>query len=276
MNGKGYCIFADGKEYVEQAYLCALSILASNNSYPVSLITNYPVPDRFYNIFDNIIAIPWYKEDNTRLKIENRWKIYHATPYEQTIVLDSDVLVLQNLDYAWNLLENYYVYYPTRVYTYRSELIKSDYYRKAFTANELPNFYNCLHYFKKSDRAKEFFSWVEIITNNWELFYGHFCAEYYPKQPSMDVTTAIAAKIMDCDTAISNNSSDIIEIVHMKSQIQNWKMPTSRWQDRVGVYLNENLQLKIGNYQQNTVFHYTENDFVTQDKIRKYEKCLQI
>jgi len=182
----------------------------------------------------------------------------------------------KNIDYAWNLFENYNIYYPTRVFTYRSELVESDYYRKSFTANDLPNFYNCLHYFRKSERSKEFFSWVECICKNWELFYGHFCAEHYPKQPSMDVTTAIAAKIMDCDTEISNNFSDIVEIVHMKPQIQNWKMPTSRWQDRVGVYLNQNLQLKIGNHQQNTIFHYAENDFVTEDKIRKYEKCLQI
>lgn len=276
MKQRGYCIFADGDRYVEQAYLCALSISATCNSYPVSLITNDSVSKKYRQIFDEIVEIPWYKRDNTLLKTENRWKIYHATPYEETVVIDSDVLFLQNLDYAWNLFENYDIYYPTRVFTYRSELVESDYYRKSFTANDLPNFYNCLHYFKKSERAKEFFSWVECISNNWELFYGHFCAEYYPKQPSMDVTTAIAAKIMDCDTEISNNSSDIVEIVHMKSQIQNWKMPTSRWQDKVGVYLNEDLQLKIGNHQQNTVFHYTEKDFVTEDKIRKYEKCLQI
>jgi len=276
MKSRGFVIFADGEEHVQQGYLAALSLTATDNAYPVSLITNNTVSKKTQTVFDKIIEIPWYKQDATRLKTENRWKIYHATPYNETIVLDSDVLVLQNLDYAWNLLKNYDLYYPTRVFTYRSELVNSDYYRKAFTANNLPNFYNCFHYFKKSAKAKQFFEWVELISNNWELFYGSFCAEYYPNQPSMDVTTAIASKIMDCDNEISNSFSDIINVVHMKSQIQNWKTPTSRWQDRVGVYLNQELSLKIGNFRQDTVFHYTENDFVTEYMIGKYEKCLQM
>ncbi len=40
------------------------------------------------------------------------------------------------------------------------------------------------------------------------------------------------------------------------------------------MYVNNNLNLKIGNYLQDTVFHYTENDFVTDDIIGKYESCL--
>jgi len=275
MNSKGYCVFADGEEYIQQSYLAALSLKASGNDLPVSIITNNTIPQQYTHVFDKIVEIPWYKSDETRLKTQNRWKIYHATPYDETIVIDSDVLVLQNLNYAWNLLKNYEVYFPTRVFTYRQELVESDYYRKAFTANDLPNFYNCLHYFKKSNKAKQFFEWVELISNNWELFYGHFCSNFYPKEPSMDITTAIAAKITDCDTEISNQTSDIVSVIHMKSQIQNWKMPTSRWQDKVGVYLTEQATLKIGNFHQNGVFHYTENDFVTEDKIRKFEKCLQ-
>jgi hypothetical protein len=275
MNSKGYCVFADGEEYIQQSYLAALSLKASGNDLPISIITNNTIPQQYTQVFDRIIEIPWYKSDETRLKTQNRWKIYHATPYDETVVIDSDVLVLQNLNYAWNLLKNYDIYFPTRVFTYRQELVESDYYRKAFTANDLPNFYNCLHYFKKSDKAKQFFEWVELISNNWELFYGHFCSKFYPKEPSMDITAAIAAKIMDCDTEISNQTSDIISVVHMKSQIQNWKMPTSRWQDKVGVYLTEQATLKIGNFHQSGVFHYTENDFVTEDKIRKFEKCLQ-
>jgi len=62
----------------------------------------------------------------------------------------------------------------------------------------------------------------------------------------------------------------------MKPRAQQWRNPKSRWQDKVGVYLDENLQLKIGNHRQDTVFHYTENDFATDNIIRKYEKCLKL
>lgn len=275
MTTRGFVIFAEGDEYVRQAYLAALSIKASENEFPVSIITCNRVCKKYACIFDKIIPIPWYNANATRLKSENRWKIYHASPYEETIVLDSDILVLQNLDYFWNFLSNYDLYFPTKVFTYRKELVTSDYYRKTFVVNNLPNFYNAVHFFKKCNRAKEFYSWVELVTNNWELFYGHFCKEYYPKEPSMDVTTAIVAKILDCETDIANFAQEMPEIIHMKSRIQNWKNPQTSWQDRVGVYLQEDLQLKIGNHRQDTIFHYTENNFATDDIIRKYENCLK-
>jgi hypothetical protein len=276
MSNKGFLIYAEGHEYLEQAYLCALSLKASNNEFPVSVVTNETVEQKHKDIFDKIVNIPWYTSSKTQLKTENRWKLYHASPYNETIVLDSDIIVLQNLDYFWHFLKNYNLYYPTTVFTYRKEKVTADYYRKAFTANNLPNFYNCVHYFKKTDWTKNFFHWVETITNNWELFYGQFCSQYYPEEPSMDVTTAIASKILDCNYEISNKKHHTPQIVHMKTHIQNWRVPKNRWQSKVGVYLNEELQLKIGNHRQDTIVHYTENDFCTADKVAMYEKKLNV
>jgi len=274
MEGKGFIIYAEGEAYVKQAYLCALSLIASKNKYPVSLVTCDTVPEEYKRVFDKIIDIPWYEKSDSRFKTEHRWKIYHATPYYETIVLDADVLVLQNLEYFWNFVSNYDLYYPTRVFTYRQELVTDNYYRKAFVANNLPNVYNTLHYFKKCDKCKEYYTWVELINNNWELFYGHFCKSYFPKTASMDITCAIAAKIMDIDTEITNARQDLPMLVHMKPAIQGWKEGVTRWQNRVGTYLTDDLKLKIGNHLQSTVFHYTEDDFVTDEMIRKYEQCL--
>jgi hypothetical protein len=275
MSNKGFLVYAKGEVYIKQAYLCAMSILATKNSYPVSIVTCDIVPEEYKWAFDQIIDIPWYEETDSRFQTEHRWKLYHASPYDETIVLDSDVLVLQNLDYLWNLFAHYDLYYPTRVFTYRKDLITSDYYRKAFTANNLPNVYNTLHYFKKCDKSKEYYMWVELINNNWELFYGHFCKEHFPKQPSMDITCAIAAKIMDIDTEITNSKQDLPMIVHMKPKLQFWKTKTYTWQSKVGVYLTDDLKLKIGNHLQDTVFHYTENDFVSDTLIGKYEQWLK-
>jgi hypothetical protein len=58
--------------------------------------------------------------------------------------------------------------------------------------------------------------------------------------------------------------------------VQGWKeIVTERWQDKVGVYLNSELQLKIGNYKQSGIFHYTEKDFVTDEIINTYEEYLK-
>ena len=276
MSSKGFLIYAEGEEYVKQAYLCAMSVCASHNDYPVSLVTCDTVPEEYSWIFDKIIDIPWYEATDSRFKTEHRWKLYHATPYDQTIVLDSDVLVLDDLLYFWEFLDNYNLYFPSNVFSYRNTLVDeaTNPYRAAFRENSLPNFYNAVHYFRKGSLAHEFYAWVELVTKNWELFYGNFCKEHFPREPSMDITTAIVSRILDIDDDISNKIYSAPYITHMKPALQNWEYATETWQAKVGVYLTDFLQLKIGNHLQSGVFHYVENTFVSDEIIRKYELCL--
>jgi len=62
----------------------------------------------------------------------------------------------------------------------------------------------------------------------------------------------------------------------MKPYIQGWENVSSKWQNRVGSYLTDDLKLKIGNHMQQGIFHYTEKDFVTHDKIKKYRTWLGV
>jgi len=139
----------------------------------------------------------------------------------------------------------------------------------------LPNLYVGLHYFKKCDKAHEFYKWIELVTNNWELFYGQFVTEHYPKHPSMDVTVAIVSKILNCETEITNTIVKYPSFTHMKSYIQFWQYPYTKWQEKVGVYLTQDLKLTIGNHIQRGVFHYTEKDFVTKNILTRYENYLE-
>lgn len=274
---KGYLVLAEGKEYIRLAYALALSLKATQKTISnISIATNDHVPKEYVNLFENIIPIPWVeKEDTSRFKVEHRWKLYHISPYEETVVLDADMLVLNDLEHYWQEFVKHDVYYTSKVYTYRGDLITNDFYRKAFTQNNLPNLYSALHYFKKRDFSKEFYSWVELITNNWNLFYGKYVSESYPSQPSMDITAALAAKIMDCGDTITNYNRDPVCFVHMKPLIQGWKIPSDDWTKIVGTYFDNAAQLKIGNYSQSGVFHYTENSFLTDDIIQKLEQVCQ-
>lgn len=277
---KGFVVLAqntDTIDYVRQAYALALSLKLSQRTISnISIITNDVVPEEYKSVFEHIIPIPWGDaSESSRFKVENRWKIYHASPYIQTVVLDTDMLVLDDLTSFWNTFENYEVYYTSKVLDYRSKLITSDYYRKAFTHNYLPNLYSGLHYFKKGDFAKEFYKWVEDITNNWELFYGHFVSEHYPDRASMDITAALAAKVMDVAEQVTNIEHDPVTFVHMKSRIQGWAEPSDSWMQSVAVYFDDECKLKIANYRQQGVFHYTEKEFLTDKMIEKLETlCL--
>jgi hypothetical protein len=274
---KGYLIYATDskiKKYTKCAYALALSIKNQMPDASVSLITDNDIPKKQQAIFDNIIDIPW-KQNITpsALKVEDRWKLYHCSPYDETIILDSDMLVLSDISHWWDHLKKYDIFFTSEVNDYRGKVITGRYYRKAFDSNNLPNYYFGLGYFKKSDFAKEYFRWIEDITKNWELFYGQFVSQNYPKFPSMDVTTSVAAKILDCVNETSKRNS-IVTFTHMKPMIQKWEEPYDSWQDAVGVYFNEHGHLKIGNYQQSGIFHYTEYSFLNDSITSQLEKIV--
>lgn len=275
---KGFVLIAQNSEYnyVEQACALAMSIRATNDA-KVCLLTNDKVPSRYVDLFDVIKEIPW--EDDSKdmdWKVANRWKLYHASPYDETIVMDTDMLVLQNLDSWWNFLSNYEVFYTSKVYTYRGDEVNDTYYRKTYIANNLPNVYAGFHYFKKCDFAKEFYTMLELVMNNWQLFYGKYASKEYQNWLSVDTSTAIVTKILDCEDRITNKKVSFPSFTHMKPRIQGWYNPSETWRSRVGAYLTDDLQLKIGNHQQQGIFHYTEKEFLDQSKIQKYERYLNV
>jgi len=272
---RGFCIFAQNNEttdYVTQAYALALSIKHFCPGEKVCLITNDNIPQKQQQAFDDIVDIPW--EDQSKdsdWKIENRWKIYHASPYDRTIVMDSDMLVLSDIRHWWQELEKRKLFYVSNVKTYRDEQVTSDFYRKTFTANNLPNLYAGIHYFEKSDEAKKFYTLLEIVVNNWELFYTEFANKRYQKWCSIDICSAIVCKILDLETEITQPDS-FITFTHMKPHLQKWQQVPEKWTKVIGTYLQNDGTMMLGNFIQKNVLHYVEDEFLTDRIIKKLEQ----
>ena len=118
---KGFLLFAqntDTVDYVEQAYALALSIKYSQQEVKsVSLVTNSKVPKKYREVFDQIIPIPWFSKDkDSVLKGEHRWKMYEATPYEETIVLDADMLLVEDISIWWKYCSSYDIKFCSKIY----------------------------------------------------------------------------------------------------------------------------------------------------------------
>lgn len=277
---KGILVIAQNNktvDYVLQACVLAMSLKLTDPDIPISLVTNDPVDKNFISLFDNIIQIPWSDEaEDKSWKINNRWKLYHVSPYDETIVLDTDMLILEKISNYWNFLSNYDLFFVTNVLTYRHEIATNDFYRKVFTSNNLPNLYSGFHYFKKSDLAYEFYTWLELVMKNWEKFYTQHLNKDIPKELSVDVACAIVAKILDCEEKITTNSSCSPTFVHMKTKVQNWNKFSSSWKEYVGIYYDNDCNLKIGNYQQTKMFHYTDKSFITNEIVNKLRKKLNV
>lgn len=280
MSNKGILVIAQNNastNYVEQACLLAMSLKIHDTIMPISLVTDDTVPDCYRFLFDHIIPIPWSDSaEFQEWKIANRWKLYHVTPYDETIVLDTDMIVTEQLSNYWKFLSNYDLYFVNHVLTYRHEKVTSDFYRKTFTSNNLPNLYSGFHYFKKCTFSYEFYTWLEIIMKHWEQFYQQHLITNIPPQCSVDVACAIATKILDCEDKIVSKLNHSPTFVHMKTKVQNWKTTCESWQDVVGIYVDEDCNLMIGNHSQTKLFHYTENSFVTKSLIDKFRKKLDV
>ena len=272
---KGFLIYAEnanGVDYVQQAYALALSIKYSQNSVTnVSLVTNTEIPKKYKKVFDEIIPSPWVtKTTSTILQAEHRWKLYHITPYEETIVLDADMLLLEDITEWWNYCRDYDIKFCSRVKNYKLNVIADTIHRKAFTANGLGNPYAALHYFKKSPGAHEFYKVLEFVVNNWEWCWGKFAPNERQSWLSMDLAAAITAEITGQYNSVIDCTSPL-EFVHMKSPIQGWPLTPVSWQDGVHWVFNSRGELVVGNIKQSKLFHYVEQDFLTDDVISRLE-----
>jgi hypothetical protein len=271
---KGHVFLAQNTEevdYVKQAYALALSIKVFNKEYnQTCLITNDSVPEEYKHAFDHIVPIPWKDSArNSRWKIENRWKIIYATPFDENLVYDTDMLLLKSNDNIWKDLENFNFCFTSNVLDYKGNIVTSNYYRKSFTENNVPSIYTGFFYFKKVKESYEFFKWLEVIVNNWYKFYRKFLVKKIQDFCSIDLSSGLALKFMGVD----NPNVPLLTFVHMKPHLQSWNNIPSKCFDVLDYYLNDNLSLIVGNFKQNGLFHYVEKDFLTNDIILKLENA---
>lgn len=266
---KGFLVLAqntDAVNYVDQAYALALSIKATQKEVKnITLVTNDAVPNEYISAFDKIVEIPWTDNAaNSTWKIENRWKLYHATPYDETIVLDTDMLFLGDITQWWEYCSNYDLKFCSKVTNHKLQPITNDVvHRATFIANNLSNPYFALHYFKKSEFAHQFYKALEFVSNNWELCYSKFAADKWQNWLSMDLASAVAIEMLGIRETVIDSCSPL-SFVHMKIDAQGWKKNhVSNWTKAVVWNFNKNGELYVGNIKQPALFHYVEKGFVT-------------
>ena len=275
MTSQGFCIFAqhnDSTDYARQAYALAMSIKIQMPTSKVCLITNSNITPSMHKVFDYVLDIPGNDEAADQdWKIQNRYKIYQCTPFERTIILDADMLLLSDISYWWNYLKNYPMYFPSQVENYRGESCESDFYRKTFTHNDLPNLYCGMHYYHHNKENYKFVDLLSHIVKNPNLFYKEFTPKDQQTWCSMDVSVALASKILGVTGKITSKHPSIT-FTHMKPHLQNWDYVPNNWLEKVNVYFDAQMNIKICNFSQTGLLHYVEDEFLINDLLKNIEK----
>jgi hypothetical protein len=232
---KGYLIFAKGSEYLKMATLLADSIRTSQSTIQDVTI----ISDSYTN---NIMS--------------DRAMAYELSPYDETVLLDADMIFLDDVSHWWNHLSRYPLVITNKVKNYRNDWVTTSPYRKTFIANNLPNCYSGFCYFKKGPVAEEFFTLVKEIIKNWEDWTIRFAPEDRQKWPSIDLAMAIASNVLDLDCF---SQLEYPTFTHMKSGCQGWNYYNETWRAHLGLYVTDG-RVRLGNYIQTGILHYVDKE----------------
>ena len=275
---KGYLTIAQNSEhdYLTMAYLQALSIKATQkiNSYAVLVDdeTAAQITDKHRKVFDHVIELPndYAKDDSW--KLANEWQVWSCTPFKETIKLDSDIILPNNIDHWWRIMQEKDVCCTAQIRNYEGEVSTASNYRKLFIDNNLPNVYSGFTYFRFTKFSMEFFNIVRYVFENWELFRDQILKGCRQDYPTTDEAYAIAALMMGAENCYL--PFDIPSFVHMKGAIQGWSHLT-KWTEHLYAQVDGNT-LTVGFNRQTYPFHYVEKGFATEEIIEKYERYLGI
>lgn len=266
---QGFVTFAQNTndiDYLELAYAQALNIKATqkDNRYAVIVdsATREKINDNHLQVFDYVIDLPCDDNDaSSDKKFANEWQVFRLTPFKETIKLESDLLFTRNIDHWWTAfrLKNICLSTGCRNYLGINSTVRR--YRELFDANNLPDVYNGLMYFRFSLEAAKFFEAAHYIQMNW-TYVKTGLKQCIEDQPSTDVLYALAAIMVGTDTC-TMPSMDFLNFVHLKPAI-NGVQETVSVTDR---YLTEfnNGMIRINNVNQLHPLHYFEKDFVTPE-----------
>jgi hypothetical protein len=146
----------------------------------------------------------------------NDWQCFCISPYRETVKLEADMIAAGPVDHWWTLfrLRDVVVSVGARDFYDRTTGYRG--YRKTFDANDLPDVYNAITYWRLSTTARDFFDLVRLIFQHWSDYRS--LLKYPDESPTTDVVYAMAAKIMGPETVTLPPGLGP-SIVHMKQHV---------------------------------------------------------
>ena len=190
----------------------------------------------------------------------NDWQVYEVSPYDYTIKLEADMYIPRNIDHWWDVLKYRDIVVSSTIRNFMQEISDVRVYRRFMDDNNLPDVYNAITYFKKSDVAKQFFNVVRDIFENWEE-YKKILKCNQTEIVTTDWVYSIACHIMGVEKTTMPTFTEM-SMVHMKAFVNN--SVTDNWTDTF-VYECLPDQIRVQTVPQQYPFHYHVKNFC--DKI---------
>lgn len=262
-------------DYLRLAYAQAMSIKLTmpDSQYCVVVDedTEKQITDKHRNLFDNIVVLDedYAKQDDW--KLANEWQVFNLSPYKETIKVESDILFTRSITHWWHAFRLRDIVLSVGTKNFKGDPATSRVYRRIFDANQLPDVYNGLMYFRYSETASEFFDIAEQVFKQWETVKENVLKGFSYEEASTDVVYAIAAKTLGVERCTLPDC-DFINFTHMKNAINDW--PDDKpWNEMIMTELDLPM-IRINNVNQYHPVHYQDKNWLTDEIIERYEECL--
>ena len=202
---------------------------------------------------DQVIVLKDDASANAEIKFANEHKAFRISPFTHTIKLEADMLFTANTDWWWNHLCQHDLVFAINCRNYKDKIVKNTPYRRLFQLNHLPDIYNGLTYFRRSQRAMKFFDICQSITENWTAVREQLLINCHDSYPTTDVVYALAYRIMD------PLNSDLIDypwfkFIHGKSSVNEITVAANQYNYLYPVKLSDRIYL--GGKRLDRIWHY--------------------
>lgn len=208
---QGYVCVAvntDTVDYVGMARRLFASVKHWNPDARTCLITDRAVD---HAEFDHVRLI-----DPNPNPYANDTELFRLTPFRETIKLEADMLIVSEIDHWWTMLRHRDLVISTGCRDWRDKISSNRSYRRCFDANHLPDVYNAITYWRRSELARDFFALLSAIFRDWHSI--KTLLKYPEEQVSTDLAYAIAAQVLGPES-VTMPFASYPRIIHMKPEI---------------------------------------------------------
>jgi len=238
---RGIIVFAQNNGYVnyaKQACACAGYVRKHLSLYDeICLVTNTETLESEKKLidefFDNVIVSDTFQPDNVRLfkdttrdteyasfRNMGRSDVYELSPYDETLVIDSDYFIMNNvLDQVWNSANDVMINCKYRDVSERHKDNIS--YLDNFS---IPMYWATVFYFKKSDFAENLFTLISHIKYNYKYYYylyncsGNLFRNDFAFSMALHILNgSVAFDVPSLPIDYLNNSFDLDDIFRVNS-----------------------------------------------------------
>lgn len=186
---RGIITIAQGSnKYINMAKNLGYSLLISNPDISRTVVTDSDDKE-LCKLYDNVILINKCAGIGTQQKL----LIYDYSPYDETIFIDCDCLVIKDIDFLWNLFSRNSVgVIGSKFYDYEHWGISVDKLKDNLSLDYLLRFNGGLYYFKKDNVARQVYEVANFYLNHYKSIGINDFRGGINEEPLMSISMSLA------------------------------------------------------------------------------------